>query len=121
MRRGELTIEDDDGLELRVPSRWEICPRCEGDGTHGNPSIDGNGITAEEWDRDWDEESRDAYMSGAYDVSCEECKGSGKVQTPDLERCTPNVEKLLKERELSESEARAELMYWRKMESGGEF
>ena len=35
-------------LELALPAKFEVCHRCQGTGTHTNPSIDGNGITASE-------------------------------------------------------------------------
>lgn len=76
--------EDSEGGERDVvaPARWEICSRCSGDGHHSNPAIDGNGITSSEWG-EWDPEERDDYMSGRYDVSCEECRSSGKVVVVD--------------------------------------
>lgn len=74
--------EDDNGDEQEgeLPAKYEVCSRCSGEGSHVNPSIDGHGISAEEWDRDWDDESRDdesreTYMNGGYDVTCETCKG----------------------------------------------
>ena len=80
-----FTYEDDDGneVEVHVPFKWEICDRCRGDSTHVNPSIDGNGITASEWEEEWDDESREMYMSGGYDVACHDCGGSSKVKEPD--------------------------------------
>jgi RecJ-like exonuclease len=76
--------EDDAGeeYELEVPARWKICSRCKGNGHHSNPSIDGNGITQSEW-AEWDEEDREKYMRGAYDVCCECCSGTGKVLVVD--------------------------------------
>jgi hypothetical protein len=62
---------------------YAVCPTCDGKGSHVNPSIDAHGITAEEWDRDWDEEDRENYQSGLYDVVCYECKGRTTVLTID--------------------------------------
>lgn len=64
-------------------SKYQVCPRCEGEGTHTNPSIDGNGITSSEW-AEWDEEDREMYMTGGYDVQCELCKGQRVVTVTDL-------------------------------------
>lgn len=84
LKLGE-TMDFEDEIEL--PAKWDICNRCNGEGHHTNPNIDGNGITAEEWDRDWDEEEREMYMSGGYDVRCEaNCEG-GKVIVPDDAAC----------------------------------
>ncbi len=53
-----------------------MCYRCSGDGKHVNPSIDGHGITMDEWwGPDWDDESREMYMNGGYDVTCSVCDG----------------------------------------------
>lgn len=74
--------------EIELPTVWEICTRCRGNGTHVNPSIDGHGISEDEWNGpDWDEESRETYMSGGYDVRCEAGCVDGKVLVPDDEAC----------------------------------
>lgn len=69
-------------VTIRV--KFGVCPTCNGKGTHVNPSIDSHGITADEWDRDWSYEDREAYMSGGYDVSCYECHGKRVV--PEINR-----------------------------------
>lgn len=55
---------------------WAICPRCEGEGKVDHPAFS-NGITSGEW-ADWDQDDRDSYMGGAYDVACG-CEG-GRVR-----------------------------------------
>jgi RecJ-like exonuclease len=91
MRTIRFAYEDDDGneTEFTIPARFEICDECRGEGRHTNRNIDGNGITASEWEEDWDDESREAYFRGDYDVDCEECDGSGKVLVPETENLTP--------------------------------
>lgn len=84
----EYTDEEGEDVEVEVPCRKAVCSRCEGEGKHVNPAVDGHGITAEEWERDWDDESRAAYFAGAYDVTCEECEGRRVVDVPDPERFT---------------------------------
>lgn len=85
----EIELEDGECEEQEIPCRFEVCGRCQGKGTHVNPSIDGHGITMDEWwGPDWDDESREQYMSGGYDVSCEECGGLRVVEVPDEERMT---------------------------------
>lgn len=81
---------------IEVPTCWKICQRCEGEGRHDHPAF-ANGITQSEWQDEWDDESRENYMRGAYDVLCEDCSGSGKVRKPDLSRCVPALRKALKE------------------------
>ena len=83
-----FSYEDGDGVEheVELPGSFEVCGSCRGEGTHVNPSIDGNGITSEEWEHDWDDESREMYMSGGYDVTCYECNGARVVWDVDLDR-----------------------------------
>lgn len=104
-----LVTDDGAELELAVPFKWAICGRCDGDGTHTNPAIDGHGITADEWNGpDWDDESRETYLSGGYDVSCEVCGGSGKVQEQDYDSLPDEVRELLEEDDRFAAEYEAE-------------
>lgn len=86
----KITVEDDDGVEHTLPSKFAVCETCEGRGTHVNRNIDGNGIGADEW-AEWDDEDRHAYLSGRYDVSCEECGGARVVLVVDEERCSSEL------------------------------
>lgn len=82
-----FTYVDDDGNEeeVNLPTRYEVCSRCNGEGHHTNPSIDGNGITASEW-AEWDDEDKENYMSGVYNVACYECSGKRVVKVVDESR-----------------------------------
>ncbi len=83
--------EDDEGFEweISLPAKFEVCGTCNGKGRHVNPSIDSHGITAEEWENDWDDESREDYFSGAYDVQCNECKGNRVSPVVDEQNANP--------------------------------
>lgn len=72
----EKRPEDFDGV-LDVEAHYEVCPTCEGHGKHVNPSIDSNGLTAEDFEEDPD--FREEYMSGSYDVTCYQCGGKRVV------------------------------------------
>lgn len=117
---GELSEFED---ELELPAVWDICDRCKGDGQHVNPNIDGHGISAEEWEQDWDEESREGYFRGDYDVPCEARCTSGKVLVPDEEACKHEPLKSLYEayeKKLDDdAQSRAEDRRTLYMESGG--
>lgn len=58
---------------ITVPFTWAVCDRCEGKGTHVNPSIDCDGLTREDFDDDPD--FADSYRAGEYDVPCAACQG----------------------------------------------
>lgn len=68
---------------VQISSRWEVCPRCNGEGSHGNPAFDGASIS------DFDEEFLDGYFSGDHDVSCSDCSGRTTVKVDDLSSLTP--------------------------------
>lgn len=74
-----------------VSFRWEVCGTCSGRGQHVNPSIDSHGISSDEFDEDPD--FREAYFSGAYDVSCAECHGKRVVPVTD----DPRVAAIIKD------------------------
>jgi hypothetical protein len=71
------------GITLtRAQVRWVICDRCNGHAKHDHPAFS-NGITADEWNSpDWDDDSREGYLSGRYDVPCSVCDGLGRVAEP---------------------------------------
>ncbi len=81
------TPEDKYGVDEIVhdlPGRWAICPNCNGNGQHDHPAFS-NGITSSEW-AEWDDDDREHYMNGRYDVQCQDCEGSGKVLEVDEDR-----------------------------------
>ena len=83
----EFTIENDDGeeVEYSLPSKNEVCSRCEGYGTHLNPSIGEHAYTREEFEESFDYEEQEEYFKrgGRYDVTCEECRGKRVIEVPD--------------------------------------
>ena len=87
MSNPTVTITAENGEELRLPAHFEVCYRCGGTGIHVNPSIDGHGLTAEDFAEDPD--FAEAYMRGVYDVTCEECGGDKVVATVTVEALTP--------------------------------
>jgi len=95
-RINELEVDDKIMEDVLVTCHFKICPTCDGKGTHVNPSIDSNGITAEEWDRDWSYEDRENYVSGFYDVDCYECCGKRVVPVPDEDINSPDILKAIR-------------------------
>ena len=70
---------DLEDIEFSLPAVDIPCHRCQGSGSHVNPSIDGNGITESEWS-EWSEDEREGYFRGDYDVSCHACEGTKFVK-----------------------------------------
>lgn len=79
-RKMVATIIDEEGDERTVPVVFKVCQTCEGKGSHVNPSVDGHGISREDFDEDPD--FLEDYLSGVYDVPCVECKGRRVVPWP---------------------------------------
>lgn len=73
------TYENDDGeeIEIHFPAHWAICHTCQGEGKH---SLRIGIITQDEWSQEWDYEEQEAYLSGAYDSTCDDCDGTGKIR-----------------------------------------
>lgn len=120
-----FTLEDDDGEEVthKVPAKYEVCSHCSGSGSHVNSNIDGNGITASEWDEmcDDDPDFPEDYMSGKYDVTCEECKGLRVSLSPDEENMSEEQKELVEQwykYQARESSYDYEDAYTRRMEGG---
>jgi len=82
----DLVLYGENGKEIVLPTCWEVCDRCHGEGKHSNPSIDGNGITASEMDEMCyhDEDFAENYFSGVYDVTCHECEGNRVTKVVNL-------------------------------------
>jgi len=71
--------------DIEVPAVWAICHECGGE---GKSSAYLGAYTAEEFDEAFNDNGKADYFGGAYDRTCEHCKGSGKVQEPDLRGLT---------------------------------
>lgn len=93
----EPYYEDDDGVELKLPMKWEICDCCGGDGSHSQHL----GVLNTE---EWEPEELDDYMRGAYDRSCGECSGTGKVRVPDFDRMSDEEKRIVEETDRSMAE-----------------
>lgn len=122
----ELTWSDEDGEDIthEFPCKNEVCPRCEGYGTHLTPSIGNHAYSQEEFYDSFDDEGREEYFKrgGIYDVQCEECKGNKVIEVVDESRLSEEQKKLYAEYEEHEEEmARmdAEDRQTRYYESGG--
>jgi hypothetical protein len=84
-----LFTDAGDEVEVSLPARYEVCPTCEGRGTHVNRAIDGHGLTREDFLED--PEFEEGYFRGDYDVQCTQCEGNRVVAVVDEERFTDEM------------------------------
>lgn len=82
-----VSVTDDDGVTHVLPTRFIVCPRCNGFGQHDHPAFS-NGMTDEEFER-WDDEDYEEYFSGTHDVTCTGCRGKRVITEVDEDHCTP--------------------------------
>ncbi len=88
----KISVEDADGIERMLPTRWETCDVCDGKGTHVNPNIDRQGLTAEDFHDDPD--FFDNYRRGDYDISCNRCGGRRVIAVVDEDHTEAHLLKL---------------------------
>lgn len=98
-RPDRITVTLFDGneeLEIELPSKFDVCDRCEGHGTHLNPSLEKHAYTMEEFRESFDDEEAEEYFTrgGMYDVKCEECNGNRVVPVVDEARLTAEQKEL---------------------------
>ena len=86
-----------------MPSDIVVCPRCNGRGRHVNPSIDGDGFTGEEW-ADMDEDFKESYWNGHFDVVCSVCNGLRITAKIATDRLNAEQWELLYEQERNEAD-----------------
>ncbi len=99
-----LALVEIDEVEEWIPFEYEVCPLCEGKGKHVNPSIDCNGLTAEDFAEDPD--FLEEYKSGRYDVPCYECRGKRVVPSTTDERILRWMEEEAEFQRISAAERR---------------
>jgi hypothetical protein len=114
----KLSNNNGDEIEYELPAKNVVCDRCEGHGTHLNPSIGNHAYSSEEFYESFpDEEDREQYFArgGIYDVRCESCKGNNVVLIVDAEACESNTRlaPIYSAWEKQEIEAEREMADWR--------
>lgn len=81
-------LDPDQEVVITFPAIMEVCPECEGHGTHLMPSLRG-AYSAEEFNEAFPErEDQQEYFKhgGIYDVVCETCKGKNVIAVIDESR-----------------------------------
>lgn len=115
-----LFSKDGEVIEVSLPAKFEVCSTCSGKGTRVNPSIDGNGLSREDFDADPD--FAEGYMRGDYDITCSRCNGERVVSVVDRARLTKEQRTQLRQHERDEEESRRDdysERFLRMAESGG--
>lgn len=110
---GVPTITNEDGDEIELPWKWEVCGVCNGQGTHVNPAIDAGGLSHEDLYEDPD--FAEGYFSGRYDQTCNGCNGRSTVMVVDWDRLTPEQEAAYEAELRNEAYYQAEVMAERRM------
>ena len=92
----QFTYEDDEGDEVTVdlPSRNEVCSRCEGEGRILHPDIGNHAYSQEEFNDTFTDDDKEEYFKGGhgiYGVSCHECNGRRVVAVVDRSRVNPDA------------------------------
>jgi hypothetical protein len=73
--------EFQDMTGIKVAMHKIVCPVCEGTGSHVNPAIDAHGLNADDFA---DDDFREGYLGGRYDVTCAMCHGRNVVDAIDF-------------------------------------
>jgi hypothetical protein len=81
--------------QIDLPHTREVCDRCDGHGTHLNPSIGEHAYTPEEFNDSFDDEEREQYFKrgGIYDVTCHCCKGAKVINVLCQDECKTDDQK----------------------------
>ena len=90
--KGEYCETQEDG---EFPATYEVCSVCQGKGTYVNPNIDRYGLTGEDFAEA--PEFHEDYVSGMYDVTCQQCKGRRVDMVIDYDRADPKDTELYDE------------------------
>jgi hypothetical protein len=97
----EVLTKKGNYFEVKVKSKRVVCPSCEG--------LKGLAISEEALQ---DDDFREAYFGGGYDVACSHCEGKRVVDAVDEEALSKKMfarwEKALIEKQRFEAEVRAE-------------
>lgn len=83
----DISDTGDGRSSVDLPSKFEVCPRCEG---HGSHDCWEGGMTAAEFAEQGPEFAED-YRSGAYSTTCETCGGRRVVEVLDRGLCPPDL------------------------------
>ncbi len=107
---------DDDGSEeeLELPSKYEVCWRCQGKGVHDCWE---GGMTGDEMYEQGPEFLVD-YLSGVYDKCCTVCDGLRVLEVVDRGQLSPKLRRRYDKAEEERLAYEAEVAHERQMSNG---
>jgi DnaJ-class molecular chaperone len=108
------TLYCDDGSEIELPFKWEICSTCRG---NGKSSAYLGAFTRSEMDEEGPEFMED-YMAGHYDRTCDDCNGSGKIKRVDWSKLTKEQKREWNAQVRADNECAEEAAWERRMLGG---
>jgi len=94
-----------DEVWVDLPTYWEVCPICDGEGKHVNPSIDAGGLTQDDFDEDPD--FRQNYLEGVYDIPCNYCGGKRVVKMVNTDLLSDDVAEAFRDQQRDDAEEEA--------------
>jgi len=75
--------DEHDGTDfLMVDGKMEVCPECQGTGSHVRKDLDDSAMV-DSMREDGDDEGLRRYFSGAFDEVCRVCGGDNVVLEPN--------------------------------------
>lgn len=96
--------ETGEELVLWLTGKMQVCPACNGTGSHVRRDIDDSKLV-ELLDADGDYEGLERYYEGAYDVRCSECQGRNVQMLPDESELTAEQHRKIEDWYESERES----------------
>lgn len=83
-----VTTKKGNHFIIPLPAKRVVCESCDGEGTELYGGLKGCVISDENMA---DDDFREAYFGGHYDVQCSHCKGMRVVDVVDVDRLTPKM------------------------------
>lgn len=96
-RKKGIPFDTEQGLEVRLPSKRDMCPTCEGEGTTVFGRMRGDAAVFTQEDFEEDPDLAENLENGVYDKECPHCKGTRVVDTVDEERLEKENPELFKQ------------------------
>lgn len=83
----------DETIQCELPSRYEVCSRCDGEGKTYLGHMESYAFTAEDFDREGPG-FREDYISGKYDRECPQCQGRRVELVANVDAMSEELSKL---------------------------